>query len=235
MNQKEKLTCNFCGKSQDQVRKLVAGPGIYICDECIELCAEIVEESLGSNAQPQGDEPEIFVVLNDGKVESAVLSSDVALAKVFEVSGEATVKIFSGFSGQLKTEMKKGIVQSYLDQNQRYAQGDWTSTDTLQWVRRIGEDIFHVLDGTKNPDGGYTLTDIEVDLTDYDENKLNELVQGYYDDLNHLKESSEDQDWKLIVAEIVAEQSTDPQLNFKDFEEFSSHLMEKYSITADEQ
>src|SRR2546428_3609251 len=43
----EKLKCSFCGKSQEQVRKLVAGPGVYICDECIELCTEIVEEELG--------------------------------------------------------------------------------------------------------------------------------------------------------------------------------------------
>src|SRR6056297_135233 len=40
------LKCSFCGKSQDQVKKLVAGPGVYICDECIELCNEIVEEEL---------------------------------------------------------------------------------------------------------------------------------------------------------------------------------------------
>ena len=40
------LKCSFCGKSQDKVKKLVAGPGVYICDECIELCNEIVEEEL---------------------------------------------------------------------------------------------------------------------------------------------------------------------------------------------
>jgi len=45
--EKGQLKCSFCGKSQDQVRKLVAGPGVYICDECIELCNEIVEEELG--------------------------------------------------------------------------------------------------------------------------------------------------------------------------------------------
>ncbi|WJH32502.1 ATP-dependent protease ATP-binding subunit ClpX [Paenibacillus aurantius] len=45
--EKGQLKCSFCGKSQDQVRKLVAGPGVYICDECIELCTEIVEEELG--------------------------------------------------------------------------------------------------------------------------------------------------------------------------------------------
>ncbi len=42
----ERLKCSFCGKSQDQVRKLVAGPGVYICDECVELCNEIIEEEL---------------------------------------------------------------------------------------------------------------------------------------------------------------------------------------------
>ena len=38
------LTCSFCGKSQERVRKLVAGPGVYICDECIELCSGIVAD-----------------------------------------------------------------------------------------------------------------------------------------------------------------------------------------------
>ncbi|HEY4565685.1 ATP-dependent protease ATP-binding subunit ClpX [Planococcaceae bacterium Storch 2/2-2] len=42
----DNLSCSFCGKSQDQVRKLVAGQGVYICDECVELCAEIVEEEV---------------------------------------------------------------------------------------------------------------------------------------------------------------------------------------------
>ncbi|ADY56775.1 ATP-dependent Clp protease ATP-binding subunit ClpX [Syntrophobotulus glycolicus DSM 8271] len=43
---KNQLKCSFCGKIQDQVKKLVAGPGVYICDECIELCNEIIEEEL---------------------------------------------------------------------------------------------------------------------------------------------------------------------------------------------
>ena len=40
------LKCSFCGKNQKQVRKLIAGPRVYICDECIELCNEIIEEEL---------------------------------------------------------------------------------------------------------------------------------------------------------------------------------------------
>ena len=40
------LKCSFCGKSQKQVQQLIAGPGVYICDECVELCNEIIEERL---------------------------------------------------------------------------------------------------------------------------------------------------------------------------------------------
>jgi ATP-dependent Clp protease ATP-binding subunit ClpX len=50
-DEKGQLKCSFCGKTQDQVRKLVAGPGVYICDECIELCTEIVEEELGTEEE----------------------------------------------------------------------------------------------------------------------------------------------------------------------------------------
>ncbi len=47
--EKGQLKCSFCGKTQEQVRKLVAGPGVYICDECIELCNEIIEEEIGED------------------------------------------------------------------------------------------------------------------------------------------------------------------------------------------
>ena len=51
------LKCSFCGKSQEQVRKLIAGPGVYICDECIDLCNEILDDELLEN-------PEIGVTLS---------------------------------------------------------------------------------------------------------------------------------------------------------------------------
>ena len=47
----ELLKCSFCGKSQKQVKKLIAGPGVYICDECIELCNEIIEEEVGDRSE----------------------------------------------------------------------------------------------------------------------------------------------------------------------------------------
>jgi ATP-dependent Clp protease ATP-binding subunit ClpX len=50
------LKCSFCGKSQKQVKKLIAGPGVYICDECIELCNEIIEEELAEGGEVRFDE-----------------------------------------------------------------------------------------------------------------------------------------------------------------------------------
>lgn len=50
-DEKGQLKCSFCGKTQEQVRKLVAGPGVYICDECIELCNEIIEEELSDDME----------------------------------------------------------------------------------------------------------------------------------------------------------------------------------------
>jgi ATP-dependent Clp protease ATP-binding subunit ClpX len=50
------LKCSFCGKSQKQVKKLIAGPGVYICDECIDLCNEIIEEELAESGDVKWDE-----------------------------------------------------------------------------------------------------------------------------------------------------------------------------------
>ena len=48
-DEKGQLKCSFCGKEQEQVKKLIAGPGVYICDECIELCNEIIEEEFNED------------------------------------------------------------------------------------------------------------------------------------------------------------------------------------------
>jgi ATP-dependent Clp protease ATP-binding subunit ClpX len=50
------LKCSFCGKSQKQVKKLIAGPGVYICDECIDLCNEIIEEELSESSELKWDD-----------------------------------------------------------------------------------------------------------------------------------------------------------------------------------
>lgn len=64
VDERKQLRCSFCNKTQDQVRKLIAGPGVYICDECIEICSEIIEEEF------EGE---------------TVLSSDINLLKPAEI------------------------------------------------------------------------------------------------------------------------------------------------------
>src|SRR3954451_17716039 len=65
----EQLLCSFCGKSQRQVKKLIAGPGVYICDECIDLCNEIIDEELTAPSHLDLDNlprpREIYDLLND--------------------------------------------------------------------------------------------------------------------------------------------------------------------------
>jgi ATP-dependent Clp protease ATP-binding subunit ClpX len=65
----EQLLCSFCGKSQRQVKKLIAGPGVYICDECIDLCNEIIDEELAATPTFDVDSlpkpKEIYSVLNE--------------------------------------------------------------------------------------------------------------------------------------------------------------------------
>jgi ATP-dependent Clp protease ATP-binding subunit ClpX len=65
----EQLLCSFCGKSQRQVKKLIAGPGVYICDECIDLCNEIIEEELSETSELKLEElpkpREIYEFLDD--------------------------------------------------------------------------------------------------------------------------------------------------------------------------
>ena len=66
---KNTLYCSFCGKSQHEVRKLIAGPTVFICDECVELCMDIIREEHKTNLVKSGDgvpsPSDIFTVLND--------------------------------------------------------------------------------------------------------------------------------------------------------------------------
>ncbi len=78
------LKCSFCGKSQKQVKKLIAGPGVYICDECIELCNEIIEEELGEATLPVLSElpkpREIFAFLDEYVVGQDATKKALAVA-----------------------------------------------------------------------------------------------------------------------------------------------------------
>src|SRR6476620_4970366 len=78
------LKCSFCGKSQKQVKKLIAGPGVYICDECIDLCNEIIEEELSEGSEVSLDElpkpKEIFEFLNSYVIGQEQAKKSLAVA-----------------------------------------------------------------------------------------------------------------------------------------------------------
>ena len=68
-NEKDSLFCSFCGKSQKEVKKLIAGPTVFVCDECVELCMDIIKEDTKNNKiKIKQDVPkprEINSILND--------------------------------------------------------------------------------------------------------------------------------------------------------------------------
>jgi ATP-dependent Clp protease ATP-binding subunit ClpX len=78
------LKCSFCGKSQKQVKKLIAGPGVYICDECIDLCNEIIEEELSEGTEVGLEElpkpREIFEFLNSYVIGQETAKKSLAVA-----------------------------------------------------------------------------------------------------------------------------------------------------------
>ena len=88
----EQLLCSFCGKSQRQVKKLIAGPGVYICDECIDLCNEIIDEELTTPTQLDLDNlprpRDIYAVLNDYVVSQEEAKRSVARELVLEAAAE---------------------------------------------------------------------------------------------------------------------------------------------------
>src|SRR5680860_100710 len=75
------LKCSFCGKSQKQVRKLIAGPGVYICDECIDLCNEIIEEEFSTEEEVSFTELPKPNEIND-YLDAYVVGQDTAKKKL---------------------------------------------------------------------------------------------------------------------------------------------------------
>jgi len=79
------LKCSFCGKSQDQVRKLIAGPGVYICDECIDLCNEILDEELLDNQANTNNPPQVKKKLPTDNPKKSVPLELTSIPKPLEI------------------------------------------------------------------------------------------------------------------------------------------------------
>ncbi|MEB8066860.1 ATP-dependent Clp protease ATP-binding subunit ClpX [Mammaliicoccus fleurettii] len=152
----ENLKCSFCGKEQDQVNKLVAGSGVYICNECIELCSEIVEEELKSQEPEQFTEvptpKEIMEQLNDYVIgqENAKKSLAVAVYNHYKrvqqpsesedgVDLQKSNIALIGPTGSGKTLLAQTLAKSL---NVPFAIADATSLTEAGYV---GEDVENIL------------------------------------------------------------------------------------------
>ncbi len=152
----ELLKCSFCGKSQKQVKKLIAGPGVYICDECIDLCNEIIEEELAETSEVSFDDvpkpAEIFDFLNDYIIGQDLTKKILSVAVYnhykrvqFEASLESDVEIAKsnimliGPTGCGKTMMAQTLARML---NVPFAIADATALTEAGYV---GEDVENIL------------------------------------------------------------------------------------------
>ncbi|MFM9018838.1 MAG: ATP-dependent Clp protease ATP-binding subunit ClpX [Actinomycetota bacterium] len=150
----EQLLCSFCGKSQRQVKKLIAGPGVYICDECIDLCNEIIDEEAvaGPTAIESETLPrprEIYDVLNDYVVgqEEAKRTLSVAVYNHYK-------RIHMSQSGEGEVELHKSNILLL---------GPTGCGKTLlaQTLARILNVPFAIADATALTEAGYVGEDVE--------------------------------------------------------------------------
>jgi ATP-dependent Clp protease ATP-binding subunit ClpX len=186
-DEKGQLKCSFCGKTQDQVRKLVAGPGVYICDECIELCTEIVEEELGTEEEVEfKDVPkpmEIRAILDEYVIgqEQAKKSLSVAVYNHY--------KRINSNSKIDDVELSKSNIAMI---------GPTGSGKTLlaQTLARILNVPFAIADATSLTEAGYVGEDVEnillklIQSADYDVEKAEKGII-YIDEIDKVARKSE--------------------------------------------
>ena len=186
-DEKGQLKCSFCGKSQDQVRKLVAGPGVYICDECIELCTEIVEEELGTEEEIDLKEipkpMEIRAFLDD-----YVIGQDAAKKAL-------SVAVYNHYK-RINTGSKIDDVE--LAKSNILMLGPTGSGKTLlaQTMARILNVPFAIADATSLTEAGYVGEDVEnillklIQAADYDVEKAERGII-YIDEIDKVARKSE--------------------------------------------
>jgi len=183
----EQLLCSFCGKSQRQVKKLIAGPGVYICDECIDLCNEIIDEELTTPTSLDLEHlprpKDIYDVLND-----YVVSQE-------EAKRTLSVAVYNHYK---RVQMGQDDDEVELQKSNILLLGPTGCGKTLlaQTLARILNVPFAIADATALTEAGYVGEDVEnillklIQAADYDVKKA-ETGIIYIDEVDKIARKSE--------------------------------------------
>ena len=183
----EQLLCSFCGKSQRQVKKLIAGPGVYICDECIDLCNEIIDEELTAPAQLDLDNlprpKEIYSILNDYVVGQE------------EAKRTLSVAVYNHYK---RVQMANDENDVELSKSNIMLLGPTGCGKTLlaQTLARILNVPFAIADATSLTEAGYVGEDVEnillklLQAADYDVNRAQQGII-YIDEIDKVSRKAE--------------------------------------------
>src|SRR6266550_2516778 len=184
------LKCSFCGKSQKQVKKLIAGPGVYICDECIDLCNEIIEEELAEPTEFKWDSlpkpREIYEFLD-----AYVIGQDKAKKAL-------SVAVYNHYKRVQSGEDRPGDEGVELAKSNILLLGPTGSGKTLlaQTLARLLNVPFAIADATALTEAGYVGEDVEnillklIQAADYDVKKA-ETGIIYIDEADKIARKSE--------------------------------------------
>jgi ATP-dependent Clp protease ATP-binding subunit ClpX len=183
----KKLKCSFCGKNQDQVKRLVAGPNVYICDECIELCQEIVEDELDTVVETEMTElpkpSEIKSILDEYVVQQDKAKRALAVA------------VYNHYKRINKKTVDSDVE---LQKSNIMMAGPTGSGKTLlaQTLAKILNVPFAIADATSLTEAGYVGEDVEnillklIQAADYDIDRAEKGII-YIDEIDKIARKSE--------------------------------------------
>ncbi|MGP3709148.1 ATP-dependent Clp protease ATP-binding subunit ClpX, partial [Gordonia paraffinivorans] len=186
------LKCSFCGKSQKQVKKLIAGPGVYICDECIDLCNEIIEEELAENGDVKLDELPKPAEIRDF-LEKYVIGQDKAKRTLAVAVYNHYKRIQAGEKKDARTGETVELAKSNILMLGPTGCGKTYLAQTLAKMLNVP---FAIADATALTEAGYVGEDVEnillklIQAADYDVKRA-ETGIIYIDEVDKIARKSE--------------------------------------------